>query len=209
MRLFARTTSGSRGSIGSGSGGLARLGFGRSRNTRFIFVTQFELVPLLDGSTHHPCDAFASVSLHVEWGSPKRSEGRMINVHEAQTTFPLSIDAPCAARRWLRASGVVPLELSDAVDLVVSELVSNSVLHSGLEQPNVVSVHVTSFDGAVTGEVVDDGRGIGDFPARADRSLGLRLVERTTSRLGHSYHPPRVWFEFRGDGERPSHQPAA
>jgi len=56
----------------------------------------------------------------------------MTDLREAQKTFPLSIEAPRSARRWLHASGVVPSELADSVDLVVSELVTNSVTHSGL-----------------------------------------------------------------------------
>ncbi len=51
----------------------------------------------------------------------------MMNRHEAQSTFPLSIEAPRAARRWLQASGEwCRFELSDAVDLVVSKLVSTA-----------------------------------------------------------------------------------
>jgi two-component sensor histidine kinase len=125
----------------------------------------------------------------------------MTDPREAQKTFPLSIEAPRSARRWLHASGVVPSELADAVDLVVSELVTNSVAHSGLEEPDVVLVHVTSSLAGVTGEVVDDGRGMGGDPPLGDRrsSMGLRIVERTVSRWGHADHPTRVWFELNRD----------
>jgi len=120
----------------------------------------------------------------------------MTDLREAQQTFPLSIDAPRSARRWLHASGVVPSELEDSVDLVVSELVTNSVTHSGLDASDVVRVHVTSSVAGVTGEVVDDGRGMGVDPSRGDRSMGLRIVAGTVSRWGHADHPTRVWFEF-------------
>jgi two-component sensor histidine kinase len=120
----------------------------------------------------------------------------MTDLREAQQTFPLSIDAPRSARRWLHASGVVPSELEDSVDLVVSELVTNSVTHSGLDASDVVRVHVTSSVAGVSGEVVDDGRGMGVDPSRGDRSMGLRIVAGTVSRWGHADHPTRVWFEF-------------
>ena len=120
----------------------------------------------------------------------------MTDLREAQQTFPLSIDAPRSARRWLHASGVVPSELEDSVDLVVSELVTNSVTHSGLDASDVVRVHLTSSVAGVSGEVVDDGRGMGVDPSRGDRSMGLRIVAGTVSRWGHADHPTRVWFEF-------------
>ncbi len=120
----------------------------------------------------------------------------MTDLREAQQTFPLSIHAPRSARRWLHASGVVPSELEDSVDLVVSELVTNSVTHSGLDASDVVRVHVTSSVAGVSGEVVDDGRGMGVDPSRGDRSMGLRIVAGTVSRWGHADHPTRVWFEF-------------
>ena len=120
----------------------------------------------------------------------------MTDLREAQQTFPLSIDAPRSARRWLHASGVVPSELEDSVDLVVSELVTNSVTHSGLDASEMVRVHVTSSVAGVSGEVVDDGRGMGVDPSRGDRSMGLRIVAGTVSRWGHADHPTRVWFEF-------------
>ena len=103
----------------------------------------------------------------------------------------------------------MPGELADAVDLVVSELVTNSVTHSGLDEPEEVSVRISSSSGAVTGEVVDDGRGIGTAPRFRPLSLGLRIVEHTVDRWGHSDHPTRVWFEFTNAERRPSRQPAA
>ena len=132
----------------------------------------------------------------------------MTRMHEAQRTFPLSVDAPRSARRWLHASGLVPAELADAVDLVVSELVTNSVTHSGLAYPDVVSVHVASFPDGIAGEVIDDGRGMGTEPSGTDRSMGLRIVDGTVSRWGHTDHPTRVWFELTTFLPRP-HRPAA
>ena len=86
---------------------------------------------------------------------------------------------------------------------------TNSVAHSGLGEPDIVSVRIASVAGGVTGEVMDEGRGIGAAPQFRPRSLGLRIVERTVSRWGHTDHPTRVWFELRNGEQRPSRQPAA
>ena len=117
-------------------------------------------------------------------------------LREAQTTLPLSKEAPRDARRWLRSSGVVPIELDDLAVLLVSELVSNSVVHSGLAAPETVSVHVAAFLGGIRVEVVDVGKGFRDLVKRGDRSFGLRIVEQTSARWGHAEYPTCVWFEL-------------
>jgi anti-sigma regulatory factor (Ser/Thr protein kinase) len=120
----------------------------------------------------------------------------MTYLREAQTTLPLSREAPREARGWLRRSGIVPIELDDLAVLLVSELVSNSVLHSGLAEPESVSVHVAAFPGGIRVDVVDDGIGFSDLGRREDRSFGLDIVERTSARWGHAQGPTRVWFEL-------------
>jgi two-component sensor histidine kinase len=121
----------------------------------------------------------------------------MTYLNEADATFPLSTAAPRAARRWLHRTGVVPAELAEVADLVVSELVTNSVAHSGLSEPDVVAVHIAAFPGGIAGEVMDEGRGIGADPRPRARSLGLGIIDRTVSRWGHTDHPTRVWFEVK------------
>jgi two-component sensor histidine kinase len=117
---------------------------------------------------------------------------------ERETSFPLTRDAPSSARHWLGATGVAPPEIRDRVLLLLSELVSNSVSHSGLSAPEEVTVHITPITGGVRVEVVDDGVGIGERPPQRERSFGLRLVDGTADRWGHSDNPTRVWFEITG-----------
>jgi anti-sigma regulatory factor (Ser/Thr protein kinase) len=120
----------------------------------------------------------------------------MTYIHEAEGWFPISAETPRIARRWLRGTGVVPHDVDDLTELLVSELVTNSVVHSGLADPDVVLVHVASFPGGIRVEVVDDGTGMGADPPRGERSFGLRILDRVTDRWGHADHPTRVWFEL-------------
>jgi anti-sigma regulatory factor (Ser/Thr protein kinase) len=110
-------------------------------------------------------------------------------------SFPLTRDAPASARRWLRGTGAAVPAIRGRVLLLLSELVSNSVVHSGLAAPDEVTVHVCPLVDGVRVEVVDGGVGMGPIPPRRERSFGLRLVERIADRWGHSDHPTRVWFE--------------
>jgi anti-sigma regulatory factor (Ser/Thr protein kinase) len=118
------------------------------------------------------------------------------HLHEAEARFPIATDTPGVARRWLHRTGVVPHDVDDLVDLLVSELVTNSVIHSGLADPDVVLVRVASFPGGIRVEVVDDGSGMGADPPRGERSFGLRILDRAADRWGHADHPTRVWFEL-------------
>jgi two-component sensor histidine kinase len=117
---------------------------------------------------------------------------------ELETSFPLTREAPGSARRWLGDAGIAPPEIHDRVVLLLSELVSNSVAHSGLSAPDEVAVHVASIANGVRIEVVDEGVGMGEAPPQPDRSFGLRLVDGTADRWGHSDNPTRVWFEVTG-----------
>ena len=84
------------------------------------------------------------------------------------------------------------------VELVVSELVTNSVRH-GPGEPITLRL-VTEPDGAIAGEVHDRGRGTvvlhdpGLAPAVG--GLGLVLVDRLTSAWGVHPGSTHVWFRF-------------
>jgi two-component sensor histidine kinase len=113
-----------------------------------------------------------------------------------EVSLPLTPEAPGSARRWLGRHGRVPAAVRERALLLVSELVANSVKHSGLSSTEHVDVHVMSVPTGLRVEVVDDGIGMGTEPRRRSDSFGLRLVESLADRWGHQDHPTRVWFEI-------------
>ena len=118
---------------------------------------------------------------------------------ERRVTFPLTDEAPYSARHWFADQSKFSMDVHDRVVLLLSELVANSVSHSGLEAPEEVEVSVRRIPGGVHVEVVDEGVGIED-PAPPDPyHFGLRFVNTETDRWGYSNHPTRVWFEITGD----------
>jgi two-component sensor histidine kinase len=119
----------------------------------------------------------------------------MASIREVKATFPLTVVAARSARRWLDATRIIPFDARDIVLVLVSELVSNSVVHSGLPTSDTVQVLVVLLPGSLRVEVSDDGIGMGHDPALADLSFGLRMVERSADRWGHTDHPTKVWFE--------------
>jgi anti-sigma regulatory factor (Ser/Thr protein kinase) len=106
--------------------------------------------------------------------------------------------APGLARHWFADLASEDLDLQDRIVLLLSELVSNSVAHSGLRAPDEVSISISPIAGGLHVEVVDEGVGIEDLPAEGSDSFGLRLVERTSDRWGYSNDPTTVWFEITG-----------
>ena len=94
-----------------------------------------------------------------------------------------------------------PEKLED-VRLVVSELVTNSILHAGLSADDQISLTVTVADGAVRGSVCDPGPGFGvpsEPSPRSDLSggLGLPIVETISDRWGVEGNSHAcVWFEI-------------
>ena len=95
-------------------------------------------------------------------------------------------------------------------ELLVSELVTNSIRHSGLIEPDFIEVKLQASDDALMVEVADCGRGFGlrrpGPGARATQAAsperisgwGLFLVERIASRWGIvEDDETRVWFELR------------
>jgi anti-sigma regulatory factor (Ser/Thr protein kinase) len=111
--------------------------------------------------------------------------------------------AAAEARRALEGLGdlLSPGKLED-VRLLVSELVTNSVLHAGLSPDEAITVTVTVQGGLVRGEVHD--RGPGFEPPQELRpkpdlasGWGLYIVERMADRWGVAHTGSKsVWFEI-------------
>jgi anti-sigma regulatory factor (Ser/Thr protein kinase) len=121
----------------------------------------------------------------------------------AEISLPVSSRAPGAARRIvsLCLGGQVANQIRDDVDLLVSELVTNSVRHGELGDGDTVLVRV--FIAADTLRVEIEDPGTTGVVARSRPDLrstrggfGLNLVDSLATRWGVSRrHGTTVWFE--------------
>ncbi len=99
-------------------------------------------------------------------------------------------------------AGLLPPEKLEEVRLVVSELVTNSILHAGLSPDNQVSLTIRVSAGSVRGKVCDPGPGFkapSEPRARSDLSggWGLPIVETISDRWGvEQGRHTCVWFEI-------------
>lgn len=119
--------------------------------------------------------------------------------HERRVSFPLTVRAPSSARHWFAADSTYPMDVHDRVVLLLSELIANSVRHSGLSAPDEVEVSVQRIPDGLHVEVIDHGVGIEDPVLVEPDHYGLRFVDSETDRWGYTNDPTRVWFEITGD----------
>src|SRR5262245_23599016 len=126
--------------------------------------------------------------------------------------LPVGRLAPAAARRALGDLGLPP-ELLDDARLVLSELVSNGVVHSGASEP--LDVFVDLRAGTLRIEVRDGGPGFGPpMPPRPDPGgeggRGLVAVHRIADRWGVERDGgTRVWVELWHGASVSRHHPEA
>ncbi len=109
--------------------------------------------------------------------------------------------APAAARRSLERVVGDDREALETCQLLVSELVTNSVRHAGLDADAWIGLRVEADDRAIRVAVSDPGHGFDqptDAPAAGSASgWGLYLVEQMADRWGVDHGPDtRVWFEL-------------
>jgi anti-sigma regulatory factor (Ser/Thr protein kinase) len=115
--------------------------------------------------------------------------------------------AAAAARQALRAeNGELPETVQDDVLLLVSELVSNAVLHAGAGPERPLQVQLLRGPRWLVVTVADEGPGFGWHPHAAGRAedhngsggWGLFLVDQIADRWGVecTASGSRVWFEI-------------
>jgi len=117
----------------------------------------------------------------------------------ARLDVPLGDRAPRAARRSVLAVlagwGFADSAWLDGVSVVVSELVTNAVVHGG----GCIELAVEAHGRQVTVSVAD-GSSVVPRPRRADHTggRGLRMIESLSTRWGIQDHEggKRVWVEL-------------
>jgi anti-sigma regulatory factor (Ser/Thr protein kinase) len=137
--------------------------------------------------------------------SDSRPDRRMDGGEPAEVAIPLGLQAPAVARsvvaQWL-AGQVAPCVLETAL-LLVSELVTNSVRHSGVPEGEDVVVRVDLWRDGCRLEVEDPGRDGVIAPQPPDLrnggGMGLNLVQMLSERWGvvrAAGGPTRVWAQL-------------
>jgi anti-sigma regulatory factor (Ser/Thr protein kinase) len=127
---------------------------------------------------------------------------------DQQTTLQLvsALRAPRAALAFVAETLTawdIQAEEVDAAQLVVSELVTNAVLHS--PESATISLHLLLTDGIVRVLVTDGGPGRPERrahpdPSSAESGRGVQIVEAFTEQWGtetHGGNGKTVWCELR------------
>jgi anti-sigma regulatory factor (Ser/Thr protein kinase) len=115
----------------------------------------------------------------VRWRTPVTlAAGDVIRIRRSFVAEP---QAPRAARRELEVlEGVLTRDEMWRVDLLVTELLTNSIVHAGLGGRGIVTIDIAVTEESIRAEVRD--RGIGFEPAVPDEPLagnwGMRLLDR-------------------------------
>ncbi len=115
-------------------------------------------------------------------------------------TLSAAPTAPAEARQSLvPLNPVVPSDRLEDLRLVVSEMVTNSVVHSGLERGDPIVLLVKVLPGRVRVEVADPGC---RFPDRLSRrrehhGRGLKIIDQLADRWGTEHNSEtKVWAEL-------------
>ncbi|MGI8425752.1 MAG: ATP-binding protein [Actinomycetota bacterium] len=115
--------------------------------------------------------------------------------------LPARRESVRVARHALEDLAEIPVAVFEDLKLLVSELVTNSIKHSGLNSADLIELRVKSELGVVRAEVADNGPGFKQEPpppiTARESGWGLFLVEQLSDRWGLSVDgETRVWFEL-------------
>jgi anti-sigma regulatory factor (Ser/Thr protein kinase) len=124
---------------------------------------------------------------------------------EIELTVAADRSAACEARHAMAGCGLVGAAQEPTLLLLVSELVSNSVRHAGMDADERIRLRAHCDDACAYVEVCDAGRS-GGVPAKRAKpvdvlepgGLGLVLVDEMADRWGVHCHEDEtcVWFEL-------------
>jgi anti-sigma regulatory factor (Ser/Thr protein kinase) len=111
--------------------------------------------------------------------------------------LPVDVHAPALARAGVVASTSVSDEEADVLALLVSELVSNVVRHSGLGPTDEMTIRVRDLGRAIRVEVVDAGGRLPPELGSPEQGQGLYLVDRLSAAWGiKGDGSTTAWFEL-------------
>jgi anti-sigma regulatory factor (Ser/Thr protein kinase) len=118
--------------------------------------------------------------------------------------LPGGHDAPTRARRWVHSQleGQIPAATTSDAALLVSELVTNSVVHADVGPRRALTVEVTTLDDRVRIAVTDPGSRLKPRILPPDPEtpggLGLLLVDELCETWGvwQDLGPTCVWCEL-------------
>jgi anti-sigma regulatory factor (Ser/Thr protein kinase) len=150
------------------------------------------------------------------------ADGRRFHALSARAPFPRSsggtaygprievqLDVDSTAASEARAAvgaldGEASAEILDDVRLLLSEVVTNAVRHSGAPAGATIGLAVSVTHGRVRAEVTDPGRGFEPTPRALPQlesgGWGLHLVDRLADRWGVDRgRSVGVWFELDAD----------
>jgi anti-sigma regulatory factor (Ser/Thr protein kinase) len=123
-------------------------------------------------------------------------------MHVATERLDLTIkgghSAPVRARTALRAFNGSLGERRDDVQLLVTELVTNAVVHAGADSDTSIGVRVEAAPDAIRAEVSHPGPRFEARPRPEEQKFGLHLVDRLADRWGSESveEQNRTWFEL-------------
>jgi anti-sigma regulatory factor (Ser/Thr protein kinase) len=131
----------------------------------------------------------------------RRDRGAVRRPERHSVRLPNHRLAPAFGRRWVKGfEEWLPGPVIDRAELLVSELITNSVRHAGLGPDEQIELRLEVKPGTLRVEVVDPGPGFlaEDRPRpEGQAGWGLYLVEEMTDRWGAgSSSGTVVWFEL-------------
>jgi anti-sigma regulatory factor (Ser/Thr protein kinase) len=119
---------------------------------------------------------------------------------EITRKFSVTPIAPAMARHSLDGFGpALPRDRLDDLRIIVSELITNCVRHSGLTERDSIKMTVAVVDRRIRVEVTDRGRGFSQPLRRKpdERGRGLEIVDRLATRWGRENESrTTIWVEL-------------
>jgi anti-sigma regulatory factor (Ser/Thr protein kinase) len=108
------------------------------------------------------------------------------------------LSAPARARTALDVFNGSLDELRDDVRLIVSELVTNAVLHASADSDTSIGVWVEARPDAICGEISHPGPPFEARPRVDEQKYGLHLIDQLADRWGSKTNAGqnRIWFEL-------------